>query len=144
MTPVSGDVIGKAIQTVPEIIRAAAQSLNGILALMILILGTLGYFTIRKAGAKERVGVFVMLFAGVVLFGVAVVQSQRRDLVPSKIATPSPTAQMPPAQPAAPLPPYRNPKDTSGNPRPRTYRAPPRPPAITLKRMLPIARLFRT
>lgn len=102
MTPVSGDVIGKAIQTVPEIIRAAAQSLNGILALMILILGTLGYFTIRKAGAKERVGVFVMLFAGVVLFGVAVVQSQRRDLVPSKIATPSPTAQMPPAQPAAP------------------------------------------
>lgn len=55
----------------PEIITAAAQSYLGILALLSVALSLLAYFFFAKASEKVRVGIFVMLFLGVIAFGAA-------------------------------------------------------------------------
>ena len=61
-------------KSVPEVIKVAAQSKLGILALLVIALSILAYVFFAKASAKIRVGIFVLLFAGVVGFGAAVVR----------------------------------------------------------------------
>jgi len=58
-------------KSLPDIIKAAAQSQLGILALLVVALSILAYVFFAKAAMKIRVGIFVLLFAGVVGFGVA-------------------------------------------------------------------------
>jgi len=58
-------------KSLPDIIKAAAQSQLGILALLVVALAILAYIFFAKARVKIRVGIFVLLFAGVVGFGVA-------------------------------------------------------------------------
>lgn len=55
----------------PEIITAAAQSYLGILALLSVALSLLAYFFFAKASEKVKVGIFVLLFLGVIAFGAA-------------------------------------------------------------------------
>jgi len=55
----------------PEIISAAAQSLLGTFALLGVALSALAYVFFAKAREKVRVGVFVLLFLGVLGFGVS-------------------------------------------------------------------------
>lgn len=55
----------------PQIISAAAQSQLGILALLSVALSVLAYFFFSAASEKVKVGIFAMLFAGVIGFGVA-------------------------------------------------------------------------
>ena len=55
----------------PEIITAAAQSYLGILALLSIALAVLAYFFFAKASEKVKVGIFVLLFFGVIAFGSA-------------------------------------------------------------------------
>ena len=59
----------------PEIIAAAAQSYLGILALLSVALSVLAYFFFASASEKVKVGIFVMLFLGVVGFSVAMFRS---------------------------------------------------------------------
>ena len=61
----------KLVERLPEIIGAAAQSHLGILALLSVALSVLAYFFFAKASEKIRVAIFVMLFVGVIAFGVA-------------------------------------------------------------------------
>lgn len=58
-------------KSLPDIIKAAAQSQLGILALLVLALSILAYVFFAKAAVRIRVGIFVLLFAGVIGFGVA-------------------------------------------------------------------------
>src|ERR1035438_5228943 len=57
----------------PEIIKAAATSTLGILALMVLVLAALALAFFRNAPVKVKVWIFVMLFLGVLGFGSTVV-----------------------------------------------------------------------
>ncbi len=59
----------KLIERLPEIINAAAQSYLGTLALLSVSLSVLAYFFFAKASEKVKVGIFVLLFVGVVGFG---------------------------------------------------------------------------
>ena len=61
----------KLIERLPDIISAAAQSYLGILALLSIALSLLAYFFFARASEKVKVGVFVLLFLGVIGFGVA-------------------------------------------------------------------------
>jgi hypothetical protein len=62
------------VKSFPEIIKQAATSPLGILALMIIGLAVLAFFFFRGAPVKVRVVIYVMLFFGVVAFGVALRQ----------------------------------------------------------------------
>jgi hypothetical protein len=55
----------------PHIIGAAAQSMLGTFALLVVALAVLAYVFFAKAREKVKVGIFVLLFVGVLLFGVA-------------------------------------------------------------------------
>ena len=59
----------KLIEHLPEIINAAAQSPLGTLALLSVALSVLAYFFFAKASEKVKVGIFVLLFLGVLGFG---------------------------------------------------------------------------
>jgi hypothetical protein len=65
----------------PQIISAAAQSPLGILALLSLALSVLAYFFFAQASEKVKVGIFGMLFVGVVGFGAAMFGSQSAEAV---------------------------------------------------------------
>ncbi|WIT10271.1 hypothetical protein PFX98_15255 [Paucibacter sediminis] len=70
-------------KSLPDIIKAAAQSQLGILALLVVALSILAYVFFAKAAVKIRVGIFVLLFAGVFGFGVAMFHAS--DANPSKL-----------------------------------------------------------
>lgn len=70
MTLLTGPIPDNA----PDIIREAAKSPLGIFALMILLLGVIALAFFRKASEKTRIGIFVLIFVGVVMFGVAIAQ----------------------------------------------------------------------
>lgn len=63
------------VKSLPEIIKQAATSPLGILALMTIGLAILAFFFFRGAPLKARVVIFVMLFFGVVAFGAVVVRT---------------------------------------------------------------------
>jgi len=59
----------KLFERLPEIINSAAQSYLGMLALLSIALSILAYFFFNKASEKARVGIFILLFLGVIGFG---------------------------------------------------------------------------
>jgi hypothetical protein len=61
----------KIIEHLPAIITAAAQSFLGTFALLSVALSVLAYFFFAKAREKVKVGVFVLLFLGVLGFATA-------------------------------------------------------------------------
>lgn len=82
----------KVAESLPQIITAAAQSYLGILALLSVALSFLAYVFFAKASEKIRVGIFVLLFVGVLGFGAAMFR-----------ASAAPTLSTPPGKPAATL-----------------------------------------
>lgn len=66
----------KIAEHIPDIIKAAAQSQLGILALLCLLLAFLAYVFFSKSSEKAKLGVFFFLFLGVVGFGIAMFNSQ--------------------------------------------------------------------
>lgn len=83
--------IAESAKTIPDIIREAAQSQLGILALMIIAIALLGYAFFRTAGERIRIAMFVLLFAGVVAFAVSI-SSVPRTADTTKGATATDTA----------------------------------------------------
>ena len=57
--------------SIPKIITAAAVSQLGIWALIIIVLGLIAFLFFRRAPVGYKVGVFVFMFIGFGLFGVA-------------------------------------------------------------------------
>jgi hypothetical protein len=84
------------VKSLPEIIKEAAASPLGILALMIIGLAILAFFFFRGAAEKIKVVIFVMLFFGVVAFGAVVVS---KVIFPPAPAPPSPTPTPTPITP---------------------------------------------
>ncbi len=72
----------KLIERLPEIITAAAQSHLGILALLSVALSLLAYFFFARASEKVKVGIFVLLFLGVIAFGVAMFRVSQDSPIP--------------------------------------------------------------
>ncbi len=61
----------KIFEHLPEIITAAAQSYLGTFALLSVALAVLAYVFFSKAREKVKIGIFVLLFVGVLGFGTA-------------------------------------------------------------------------
>jgi hypothetical protein len=74
----------KLAESLPGIISAAAQSNLGILALLIVALSILAFFFFAKASEKVKVGIFVMLFLGVLAFGTAMLRVSHDDPIPPR------------------------------------------------------------
>lgn len=92
----------KLAEQLPALITAAAQSNLGIMALLSVALSVLAYFFFASASEKVKVGIFVILFLGVVGFGTAMFQASAA----AKAAPPPPTtdaSRQPPADPVASL-----------------------------------------
>lgn len=85
----------KLIEHLPQIIAAAAQSYLGILALLSVALSVLAYFFFAGASEKVKVGIFVLLFLGVVGFGAAMFRAAEKA---------PPVAQPQPSPPISPQP----------------------------------------
>jgi len=77
----------KLFEQLPQIISAAAQSYLGTLALLSVALSVLAYFFFAKASEKVKVGIFVLLFLGVLGFGAAMFRASGAAPI-----TPHPTA----------------------------------------------------
>jgi len=67
--------VGDLTKTLPDIIREAAKSELGILALLIVAVGLLAYVFFRQASERIKVGVFALIFAGAAGYGIAVVKT---------------------------------------------------------------------
>ena len=70
-------------KSLPDIIKAAAQSQLGILALLVVALSILAYVFFAKAAVKIRVGIFVLLFAGVIGFAAALFRASDGSAPPA-------------------------------------------------------------
>jgi hypothetical protein len=57
------------------IIEAASKSPLGILALMVLVIGTLGYFFFKDADAKIKAAMFIAMLVGVIGYGAAITRA---------------------------------------------------------------------
>ena len=78
----------KLIERLPEIITSAAQSYLGTLALLSVALSALAYFFFAKASEKVKVGIFVLLFLGVLGFGGAMFRaSSGAPISPQPVAS---------------------------------------------------------
>lgn len=76
----------------PEIITAEAQSYLGLFALLSIALSILAYFFFAKASEKVKVGIFVLLFVGVIAFGVAMFRASTAASPPNAQAAAPPAA----------------------------------------------------
>ena len=86
MISLIGTATEEGIKTVPDIIRAAATSLLGIFALMIICLSVLGFVVLKKANQYVQLGVFLCLFGGVVAFGISI---NKEATTPAPAPTPA-------------------------------------------------------
>lgn len=77
---------------IPDIIEAAAKSTLGVFALMIVALALLGYAFFSKANQNIRLAVFVMLFAGVVAFGIALMRAEKKVREEREASSKAPTS----------------------------------------------------
>jgi len=82
----------KVAESLPQIITAAAQSYLGILALLTVALSFLAYVFFAKASEKIKVGIFVLLFAGVIGFGAAMFRVSASQSVASAPPASAPSA----------------------------------------------------
>ncbi len=67
--------MNELLKNAPAIIEAAAKSLLGTLALMVLLLGVLAFTYFRTASERARLSIYILLFSGVAAFGVAVIRA---------------------------------------------------------------------
>ena len=82
----------EGIKSVPDIIKAAATSLLGIFALMIICLGVLGFAFFNKANKYLKLVIFLLFFGGVVAFGFSIVnEASTQKTSVSGAASPSAT-----------------------------------------------------
>ncbi|GAK55592.1 hypothetical protein U27_02426 [Candidatus Vecturithrix granuli] len=93
------------IEHLPQILEQLVKSPLGIFALMIIVLALIGFFFFQEASEDTRIVVFVLMFFGVFVFGVAMVVSIRDSMTkPSPLATPTPQyAQVIPTVTPVPL-----------------------------------------
>lgn len=70
----------KLTEHLPQIIATAAQSYLGLLALLSVALSVLAYFFFASASEKIKVGIFVLLFLGVVGFGAALFRAAAKGV----------------------------------------------------------------
>jgi hypothetical protein len=90
--------VDKLIENLPAIIGAAAQSHLGMLALLSVALSVLAYFFFSGASEKVKVGIFVLLFFGVLGFGAAMFLATPKAQEPTLTdATPAPSPSSHPA-----------------------------------------------
>ena len=80
----------KLFESAPAIIQQAAASRLGIFALMIIVLGVLGFFYFREASEKARLTSFLMLFVGCAAFGFAVTRETPPAPAPAPASASSP------------------------------------------------------
>jgi hypothetical protein len=78
----------KIAEHLPAIISAAAQSLLGTFALLSVVLSVLAYFFFAKAREKVRVGIFVLLFLGVLGFAAAMFRESGGASITAQPAVP--------------------------------------------------------
>lgn len=78
------EIPSSVAKTVPDILKEASKSPLGIFALMVLLLGGLAYVFFRRANPRIKIIIFMVLFAGAVAYGVAVVN------VPRSVDSPAP------------------------------------------------------
>jgi hypothetical protein len=95
--------VDKLIDKLPDIIREAAQSPLGIVALLVIAFSVLAFFFFRGATEKTRILIFSMLFLGVLGFGSALLENRQPD-PPEPEPEPFPTPQPAPAPSPAPTP----------------------------------------
>jgi hypothetical protein len=93
--------VNKLTEQLPEIISAAAQSYLGILALLSVVLSVLAYFFFAGASEKVKVGIFVLLFLGVVCFGAAMFRAAPKT---TEAAQPRPPTDTPSQPASSPVP----------------------------------------
>ena len=81
----------RLFEHLPDVITAAAQSLLGTFALLVVALAGLAYVFFAKAREKVRVGVFVLLFLGVLGFGVSMFRASNRTAITTPPARAKPS-----------------------------------------------------
>lgn len=95
----------KLAEHLPQIISAAAQSQLGIMALLSVALAVLAWAFFAGASEKVRVGIFVLLFAGVAGFGVAMFRAAPAASAATLAPAATDAATPPAPDPAAALSP---------------------------------------
>jgi hypothetical protein len=95
--------VDKLTEHLPAIIAAAAQSYLGILALLSVALSVLAYFFFAGASEKVKVGIFVLLFMGVVGFGAAMFRASGKAVEPAQPRPVTDTSPQPAPDPLASL-----------------------------------------
>lgn len=116
------------LEHVAEIIKAAAASGLGIIALMVIALSALAFLFFKGAGAKVRVPIFLVLFCGFAAFGAAymIEAGKSNDSHP----TPTPT-------PATPTPTLATPTPATPTPTPSPTQTPPHEAIKTIAANVP-------
>ncbi len=59
------------VKHIPEVIEKASRSLLGVFSLMVIVMAIIGILFFKNASELTRIGIFVMLFSGLVMFGFA-------------------------------------------------------------------------
>lgn len=62
----------------PALIKEAAKSPLGVFALMILLLSSIGYGFFHNSSDLTKVGIFVLMFLGVAIFGRACINEFKK------------------------------------------------------------------
>jgi hypothetical protein len=78
-------------QNVPQIIKEAATSPLGLLALMIIALAILAFFFFKDAGVPVRIAIFITSFAAVVVFAARIAYKANEVALANATLTPSPS-----------------------------------------------------
>lgn len=105
------------IDKLPEIIREAAQSNLGILALLLIVLSALAYLFFIRSSEKIKVGIFVLLFFGAcgfvfTIFRAVLTSEEPRTGTPSVNPQNKPNHRLIPSEVSGEFAPYWN----SGSP----------------------------
>jgi hypothetical protein len=97
--------MGELLRNAADIIKAAAQSSFGIAALIIIVSGVVGVILFRKEEKSSvRIGVFTLLFVGLIGFGLAILYAQQIEPKISPTTTPATTISPTPIVKSEPSP----------------------------------------
>src|SRR6266851_1500196 len=85
-------LIQSLVKSAPEIIKEAAQSPLGILALIILVVAVVGFFFFKTDKTSTRVGIFVLMLVSFIgLFGYSAYRTTNLHVPPDDHPAPSPS-----------------------------------------------------
>jgi hypothetical protein len=82
------------VQSVPEIITAAAKSPLGVAALIIVALSLIGLAFFRNESANVKIAIYVLMFIGFICFGVALIRTSPAPPTVTTTLPPSPTPKL--------------------------------------------------